>query len=89
MYDLHEDLAYLQQKRCTPTVLGAALTSGVPPRVLARLEVLLPASYVADVQQALACARGERSAERCTEAVAPNDLPGTGKPGGTSHPLTP
>ena len=89
MYDLREDLAYLQQKRCAPALLGGALTSRLPSRLLARLDSLLPASYVTDVRQALACARGERPAERCASAVAPITLPGTGKPGGTSHPLTP
>jgi hypothetical protein len=89
MYDLREDLAYLQQKRCAPALLGEALASRVPARVLAQLDSLLPASYVSDVHQALACSRGERSAERCAGAAASITLPGTGKPGGTSHPLTP
>jgi len=89
MYDLREDLGYLQQKRCAPALLGEALSSRVPARVLVQLDSLLPASYGSDVRQALACARGEHPAEGCAEAVAPITLPGAGKPGGTSHPLTP
>jgi hypothetical protein len=89
MYDLREHLAYLQQNRCRPALLGDALRSKISPQETEALVVFLPTTYGRDLRQAVACSRGRRSPERCTAAVAVIALPGATEPGHLPHPLVP